>query len=177
MECEEEEFNNGFFIRPSKFLNLYHSSYLEFTGLHLAHGPFISTFNLSTNEWIAHTNFGQDVYQLFKRVDPDVCMNFGALLYNGDIYCDLREDPTNSIIKLRKSDKPDFHIEGEILEAYADKLYAYNYFIFSKGKDGKVIQKILRQMNFYNSTGFEFKEKESNIVYIVDGTFDDPIFI
>lgn len=76
------------------------------------------------------------MYQLFKRVDDDVCMNFGAILYNGEIYTDLREDPTNSIIKLRKSEKPDQHVDGEIIMAYADKLYAYNYFIFTKNKEG-----------------------------------------
>lgn len=46
------------FIRPSNYFNLYHSMYLEFTGIHIAHGPFISTFNISTKQWIAHTNFG-----------------------------------------------------------------------------------------------------------------------
>ena len=48
--------------KPSKFYNQFHSMYLEFAGVHLAHGPFISTFNLSTHEWVAHTNFGEDVF-------------------------------------------------------------------------------------------------------------------
>ncbi len=98
-------------------------------------------------------------------------------MYNGDIYTDLRDDPGNSIIKLRKSETPDFKVEGRIFKAYADKRFAYNYFIFAEKEDGTVFMKVLRQNNFADLTGFKTFTKSSNLIYIVDETFDDPLFI
>ena len=103
-------------------------------------------------------------------------MNFGAILYNGEIYTDLREDPTNAVIKMRKSENPDYKIEGNIFKAYADKRFAYNYYIFSELEGGTINQKVLRVNDLNDLTGFDFKPT-SNIVYIVDETFDDPLLI
>ena len=67
--------------------------YYEFNGLHVAHGPFISSFDLSYRTLVKHTKFEEDIFKLFEKVALPALMNFGVILKNGHIYSDLREDP------------------------------------------------------------------------------------
>ena len=46
------EFDRANQERIAPYFNLFHSAYMEFSGVHVAHGPFVSSFRLNTNEWI-----------------------------------------------------------------------------------------------------------------------------
>jgi len=126
---------------------------------------------------VKHTNFKIDIIELFKRVDPNIFMNYGVILENGDIYCDLRDDPGNSIIKLRKSPEPDFNIPGKVLLTHVDKRYAYHYYINYEDANGNIVAKCLRQMNMYDTVGLKDLQKNSRIIYVVTEAWDDPIIV
>ena len=75
---------------------------MEFNGIHLAHGPFVSSFNMSTRQWVSHIKFKTDIFHQFKTVqiskDPvtrsvSAHMNVGVILSNGEVYINLRVDP------------------------------------------------------------------------------------
>jgi len=82
--------------------------------------------------------FETDVKVLFNKVDPNVRLNFGVLLENGKVYIDLREDPANAEIKLKKIEAPDFTIEDEIIRYHIDSKFSYFFFILVRTDMGEI---------------------------------------
>ena len=66
--------------RARPYYCMFQGMYYEFNGLHVAHGPFITSFDLSQRVIVKHTKFSHDIFRLFEKVALPALMNFGVIL-------------------------------------------------------------------------------------------------
>ena len=101
----------------------------------MAHGKFISIYDLEGKNWQSHTQYVDDIMQLFsialeKDAKPVTCI----ILDNGELYLDILTDLETSIT----SDKAFLKIEGKLLDTAEDSAQSQKYlFLFTKEGEEK----------------------------------------
>jgi hypothetical protein len=113
-DVSEKDLQSNLYDKVQRWYNIYRGSYLEFNGIHLGHGPFVSHFSLSLRTMVKMTKFEHNLHRVFETVernDDGLFMTFGVLLENGDIFDAMRDDITNPDIKIKDKTEPDFQID------------------------------------------------------------------
>ena len=94
VEGPDFTFSKIFYQNIKNHVNLYNSFTLIRTTMYIAHGPFISLFNIQENQWLRHYKFLEgNIYCLFKKqtMKGEVVKDeVGVLLENGSIYNNMQ---------------------------------------------------------------------------------------
>ncbi len=116
--------------------------YIEFNGVHIGHGPFLSSFDLSQRKMVKMIKYNCDLLKLFEKVENNpvdgFLMNFGVVLTNGDVYIDLRDTPLLPEIKIKEKTSPDHNIPGKLLWGHMERKQGWNYYVGTELDDGTI---------------------------------------
>lgn len=99
----------------------------------VAHGKFISVYDLETKDWISHTQYSDDVNRLFLiKLEPEEKPSACIILENGEIYLNI----TAETERLVNSDKAFIKVEGTLDFTVEDSIESRRYFfITTKGEN------------------------------------------
>ena len=94
----------------------------------MAHGPFISVYNILSQKWVTHFKFEEgDIVKFMKiqsKKDKREKTEFAVILESGSIYCTLYNQvfskESYEIVQVIKSSMRTFFIEGKILKVTFD---------------------------------------------------------
>ena len=133
------DIDNNMHDRVQKWYNLYQGMYLEFNGIHFAHGPFVSHFDMSQKKMVSMEKYSCDVFKVFETVErgeDGLFMSFGLILSNGDIYDAMRDEPLLPELKIKQKSEPDFKIEcRKVVWTHLERKNGDEFFICVEKED------------------------------------------
>lgn len=167
----ETAMQTNLYDKVQKWYNIYKGCYLEFNGIHIGHGPFVSHFSLSERKMVKMTQFPCEVHRVFETVENTGVaryMTFGVILENGDVYDAMRDDPTNPDIKIKEKTEPDYTLSGKkILWSHMDKREGDYYYVAMEEENGEVTIYNITDGDHGSIDGFTGITEETRLVYVI----------
>ena len=158
---DDADWNNLFLQRVNQYVKIFTSFRIctqsgSLTYVIIAHGKFLSTFNIENWKWERHIYFKNDELMAICRRGE----TYNIILFNGEVYSvDLAHGD--------QYDSPDWKTPGKPLRVIQDDAFQNNFVIMYQDTDGYSVK--VKAAGLYATdldVTTDFNESSCNVVFV-----------